>query len=352
MPVLGHALVGLAIGMCTKPSREVSSSSGSASFAYALWVPVAVALAYLPDVTGQLILVAGWSEARAMSHSVLFAIVASGAIAPALARMVQCSPRRVFVLALVSVLVHDLLDLAQATDRMLWWPLSRRHVVLGFAPIPTEPSREALVFGFLFAVFLGCRRVAASVTAGRGPQPPPPSDPPTPLAWVGRGAIVLIMLAATLTHYLRATRERQLEDARTLLETRSYQRALETLDQAERWPSTAKSGRIDYVRAEAYAGIGDRQRAESHYLRAYHADPTYFWAVADLALFYASSDAPLAERRRLIAPYLHRLKSEFTDHWDLPRTLATLERKLAPPPDPDPRPTESEHAAPRGKPRQ
>jgi hypothetical protein len=38
-----------------------------------------------------------------------------------------------------------------------------------------------------------------------------------------------------------------------------------------------------------------------HYLRAYQADPSYFWTVADLAVFYASSDEPLEVRRRRVA---------------------------------------------------
>jgi hypothetical protein len=108
-----------------------------------------------------------------------------------------------------------------------------------------------------------------------------------------------------------------------------YQAALEVLARAEPWPSTTKPGRIDYVRAEAYAGMGDRRRAETYYLRAYRADPTYFWTVADLALFYASSGGPVAERRRLVAPYLNRLRSEFVGHPALPEILARVERKLA-----------------------
>jgi hypothetical protein len=83
------------------------------------------------------------------------------------------------------------------------------------------------------------------------------------------------------------------------------------------------------VRAEAYAGMGDRGRAEIYYLRAYRADRTYFWAVADLALFYASSEEPVEERRRLAAPYLSRLRTEFVGHPALPAILSRVEQKLA-----------------------
>jgi hypothetical protein len=75
--------------------------------------------------------------------------------------------------------------------------------------------------------------------------------------------------------------------------------------------------------------MGDRRHAETYYLRACRADRTYFWAVADLALFYASSDEPVAERRRLAGPYLNRLRTEFAGYPPLPETLARVERKLA-----------------------
>jgi tetratricopeptide (TPR) repeat protein len=131
------------------------------------------------------------------------------------------------------------------------------------------------------------------------------------------------------------------ETGRALVEQRAYQVALEVLARAERWPSTTKPGRIDYVRAEAYAGMGDRRRAEMYYLRADRADPTYFWTVADLTIFYASSSDPIAERRRLVAPYLNRLRSEFEGHPALPKVLSRVERKLA-----APQPGEAPHSPP------
>ena len=141
-------------------------------------------------------------------------------------------------------------------------------------------------------------------------------------------------MGAVVTHSLRDAREAQLEIGRTLVEGGTYQAGLEALARAEPWPSTTKPGRIDYLRAEAYAGMGDRQRAEDYYLRAYRADRTYFWAVADLALFYASSGKPAAERRRLTAPYASQLRAEFAGHPALSETLTRVERKLmAPGPD-------------------
>jgi hypothetical protein len=83
------------------------------------------------------------------------------------------------------------------------------------------------------------------------------------------------------------------------------------------------------MRAEAHADMGDWQRAEAYYLRAYRADSTYFWAVADLALFYASLNEPAAERHRLLAPYLNRLQTEFAEHPDLPEVRARINRRFA-----------------------
>jgi len=136
-------------------------------------------------------------------------------------------------------------------------------------------------------------------------------------------------MGTVVTHSLRDAREAQLEIGRTLVEGGTYQAGLEALARAEPWPSTTKPGRIDYARAEAYAGLGERQRAENYYLRAYRADRTYFWVVADLALFYASSSEPVAERRRLAAPYMNQLRTEFAGHPDLPGILARVERKLS-----------------------
>lgn len=327
MPVLGHAFVGLAMGMCTRPSL-----GGRASARYplgsALWVPLAVVLAYLPDVAAQLMVLARFSKAQVISHSVLFAVLASSVIAPALSRIVPFSPLRLLVISLASILFHDLLDLAQATDRVPFWPFSERHVAFGRIAIPVDASREALLFGSAFLAFLICRHVAARLTAGHPTSSPVPRTDAACAAWIGRGAIILIMVAVGVTHYLRDVREHQLEEARILLQKHDYPSALRTLDHGERWPSTAKPGRLDYLRAEAYVGLGDRSRAEVYYLRAYQADPTYFWAVADLAIFYASSDAPQAERRRRIAPYLDSLRSRFRSHSDLPRVLATIERDL------------------------
>src|SRR5262249_29406838 len=134
----------------------------------------------------------------------------------------------------------------------------------------------------------------------------------SPRAWLSRSAIVGLIMAPVITHYLSDLRDNQFETARTLLLTqRDSTAALSALAQAERWPSSVQPSRIDYLRAEAYRQLGDRDTAEHYYLRSYRADPMYFWVVADLASFYASSPLPLDERRHLTAPYIRCLQREF-----------------------------------------
>jgi tetratricopeptide (TPR) repeat protein len=286
-------------------------------------------LAYLPDIVGQLGLIAGWGDARLLGHSVMFAIVASPAIAVGLMRLAPASFARAFVTALVSILVHDVLDLAQATDRAPWWPLSYRTFGFDLGLIPTDLRREAIVFGGLLLAFLALRQVLHRWTGQHALHPPLSARANAPAVWLGRALICAVVLAAVLTHSLRDARDAQLETGRALIDQRAYQAGLGALAQAERWPATTKPGRIDHLRAEAYAGMGDRQRAETYYLRAYRADRTYFWAVADLALFYASSAEAGAEPHEAAAPYLNRLRTDFVGHPALRKVLAQVEQKLA-----------------------
>ena len=96
--------------------------------------------------------------------------------------------------------------------------------------------------------------------------------------------------------------------------------------------SETKPGGLDYFAAEAYLGLGDRPHAEEYYLRAYRANPSDFWIVADLAVFLASSGEPASIRRERTEPFLRRLREDFTHHKDQPRFLGRIERKLARPP--------------------
>jgi hypothetical protein len=284
-----------------------------------------VVLSYVPDIGAQIGLAAGWRESRLLSHSLVFALAVSPPLAAVLARLAVVSFARALVIVAVSLLTHDVLDLAQATDRAPWWPLSHRALGLDVRLIPSDLVSEGAIFAGVFLVFLVLRhagrrtagRPAAGVAAASGPS------------WWAAALVVAVMLAALVTHALRDAREADLERGRALVEGGAYRAGLDVLDRADRWPSPVKPGRVDYLRAEAYAGLGDRRAAERHYVKADRADPTYFWTVADLALFHASSPAPAAERRRLVAPYVVRLRSDFAGHRELSQVLARIERRLA-----------------------
>ena len=184
------------------------------------------------------------------------------------------------------------------------------------------------MFGGSLLAFLALRGIVQHRRGRRSPNSPRAGGVKARWAWPGPASIVAIVLAALITHMLRDAREADLEMGRALVRERAYRAALEALTRADRWPSTARPGRIDHVRAEAYLGLGDRRAAELAYLRADRADPTYFWTVADLALFYASSSESLAERRRLVEPYAKRLRSKFVGNPDVPKILTRIERQL------------------------
>src|SRR5882724_3452872 len=169
MPVLGHAFVGLTIAVATRPSARGPSEAPAIGAASALWLPAVVVLAYLPDIVAQLGLIAGWSDSRLLGHSVIFAVAVSPAIAAVLVRLTGVSFTRAFITALVSLLVHDVLDLAQATDRAPWWPLSDRPIGVDLGLVPTGLLREAAVFGGLLVGVFALRYLAHR--------------------WVGRGAV-------------------------------------------------------------------------------------------------------------------------------------------------------------------
>jgi membrane-bound metal-dependent hydrolase YbcI (DUF457 family) len=322
MPLLGHAFVGLATGIAIAPfPAGHPPATARERVARALWLPTTVVLAYLPDVATGVGILLGTSHWHVIGHSVLFAVLVSPVLAMLGAAMGRLPLARIGAVALGSVLAHDLLDMAQSTDRRPWWPFSLRHVHIGVLPIPVDATREVLLFGALFAGFVG---LYAVIHRAR----PRSSDLAPALLWTGRILVVALMIAAIAVHALRAERERRLAEARSLLAHHRPVEALGALDEAERWPSMATPGRIDYLRAEAWLERGDRRRAEHYYQRADRTDPGVFWVVADLALFHASGDGSPEERQRAAAPFMERLRRDFAQHHALPAVLAKIERRL------------------------
>jgi tetratricopeptide (TPR) repeat protein len=216
--------------------------------------------------------------------------------------------------------------------RLLWWPISSRPVSFASGEVGLSITSQVLVFGGSLLALLMVRWIWHLRSDRSGQESERIADQGSrswQRVWVTGGITALLLLAVAATQYLRDVRERQLDLAWTMISRKQGASALDVLDQAERWPSTARPGRIDYARAEAYADMGQRAKAEQYYLRSYRADPSCFWTVADLAVFYASSDEPLEVRRRRAAPYLSRLTGEFANEAGLPRCLAKLERRLS-----------------------
>jgi membrane-bound metal-dependent hydrolase YbcI (DUF457 family) len=327
MPVIGHAFVGVGTAILTHPKdRAPAGTPGGPGVA--LWVPVLLALAYLPDIVSQLTLVAGWESARELGHSFLFAGLASFSLGPLLAQLVGDSPLRGFAIVLGSILGHDLLDVLQSTDRMPFWPFSDRIVGPAREIIPDRMLYEAAIFGSAFAVLLGFRWARA----GGNPLhliDDPRADPASRLRLrVGWFVVGLFTVAVAVLNVRKNFREEQLNEAVRLVESGRYDDGLALLEEAQKWPGRPARGRVDYLKAEAAYGVGDRRRAEEHYLRSYAADPNYFWLVGDMAAFYAEGTEAPEERRRRAAPFMQRLRTDFSEHRELPAQLARIESKL------------------------
>src|SRR5262245_47629391 len=317
MPVVGHAFAGLATAMQFAPAsaRDRRQPTSAAS---ALWAPAVVATSYFPDVVTQLGGALGVSHANFYGHQPAVGLAAGILLGGAWARLAGTPALRAMAIAVGCILGHDLLDSVQGTD----WAWNFRIVqsaVLGISP---RVVSEAIVSASLFAIFLAWRMWAVESRQTRATR--------TALTrWMPRAIVAVILLAAVGTYLLRARHERQLNEARRLLEGGRYVEALQMADLADGWPRGNRPGRIDVVRAEAHQHLGHHDVSEKLLLRAYKQDPTNFWALADLAECYASSDRPAAERRRLAESRVAELRSRFPRHPSLHNVLVGIERELS-----------------------
>jgi len=317
MPVLGHAFVGWGTALVVSPGVRGGPAPSARASVY--WIPAVILLAYAPDVAAQLGLALGWTQAPRAAHSVAFALVLAPLAGFGLAVLLAIRNRLAIAVSLGSILLHDLLDLLQTPDRQPLWPFSGWHLGEGTGLIPTSGLLESLVFAGAFGLFLAGRHLVRP--GGRTEAQPRPRSPVTV------ALVALIVAAAAMTHSLRAVRHGQLDRARFLARESRYSEALAAAADADRWPSTAHPGRVDHVRAEAFEGLGRLDEAIAGYRRAVEADPTSFWALADLAAACASSSQD--DVRALAAPLRTRLAREFAAHPALPGALGRIDRRLA-----------------------
>jgi hypothetical protein len=320
MPVIGHAFVGIA----TAPELEPGGRRNPRPvrpLARTLWLPAVVGLAYLPDVVTQLGLWMGYGSAKLAGHSVLLGTVAGLLVGIVWARLSGGSPRALCVLAIGSILVHDLLDLLQDTDRVPFWPITAHAVGAGWLALPDRLSSELLIFGLPWGLYEARRYLQAHSCAGSGRRAP------AGVSWAGRGLVILILVSAVVFEGARADRERRMTLAEGLLRAGHFAEALAAADAADRWPPSRPS-RTDIIRGEAYEGLGETTRAELFYLRAYRSDPEDFWAVAELAEFYCSHGS-VAARRQSAAPYVDALRRRFSQHPSFRAVMDRVQRAVS-----------------------
>lgn len=317
MPVVGHAFAGLATAMQFGPASARNRRQPTA-LASAMWAPAVVATSYFPDIVTQIGGALGATHANYYGHQPALGAAAGVLLGGAWSLSARTPARRAMAIAVGCILGHDLLDFVQATN----WAWSFRLVqnsALGLSP---RVLSEAIVSASLFAVYLAWRMGSGrsqGVFANR-----------TVLArWTPRAVVAVILLAAVGTYVLRGRHERQVNEARRLLESGRYVEALQMADLADGWPRGNRPGRIDVIRAEAHQHLGHHDLAETLLVRAYEEDPTNFWALADLAECYASSGRPPAERRRLTESTVAELRQRFSRHPSLHSVLVGIERELS-----------------------
>jgi hypothetical protein len=325
MPVVGHAFVGLATAVQFEPASRRDGGTLS-PLTVVCWAPVVVAVSYFPDLVKQLGSSLGWPLAGVFGHSLVVAFAGGALFAACWARVSAISPKLLLGLSIGSILGHDFLDLLQSTDRAPFWPWSTRIITSGTPWLPTHLMSETVLFAALFAAFAAWR-VATGRTLGSLTAPP---QVPRAWLWSIRGAAAALIAAALAVHAFRARLEHQLDAAERFVQRGQYAEALALADRIDgAWLAATKPGRVDIVRAQVSEALGDSARAEALYRRAFDEDPTNFWAAVDIAEYYANSDRPLDERRRLVQPYLAALRTRFVSYRELPAILDRIDRRLA-----------------------
>ena len=326
MPVIGHTLVGLATAIQFEP-RSDRKGLALRPAALALWMPLVVIVSYVPDILSQLGSMAGLARASLAGLSIVVGVCAGTLIGALWAAATGLSYARLMSVSIGAILFHDVLDILQATDRAPFWPWSTRIVTAGVL-LPRRSILEGALFLGLLLAFVAWRRHSGLSLGSLGWLIDVRPRSSSPLAWVARATVIAILVTAVGTRTLRSRRERAAREAAELNAQGRYADALRVADTADRWPWPVRPGRLDIIRGEAHDAMGQSAVAEQYFLHAYEEDPTNFWAVADLAEFYATRTAPAADRRRLAQPYTEELRQRFPRHEALTDVLARVERKL------------------------
>ncbi|MCX5903281.1 MAG: hypothetical protein NTV89_07375 [Proteobacteria bacterium] len=151
---------------------------------------------------------------------------------------------------------------------------------------------------------------------------------------LSRITVIIILLCAGATQYLRNNRIELFYQARTIILTsNNYIRALELLTGADRWPYGAEQASVEYYKARAYRGLGDFKQAEQHYLASLAEDPRNFNSIGDLALLYASGKEDAALRRSRAEPYVKQLLAYHATHQGIKGYLKKIGAALGVPAD-------------------
>lgn len=325
MPLLGHAFTGMATACIVSTSSKTNTSKSDNYFSPFLSSTL-IALAYLPDIVSQVLLLLNWHNGRTFGHSLLFAVIAAIPAGILLCRQTPFTLKQSVALGFSSILLHDILDILQSTDRQPFWPFSTATVGTDFSYIPTNPTKEALIFASIYCLILGYYFLRHK----RVPLPPQTSKPySTTQVWIGRLLIFSIVLSAVATHHLRSQRLREFQQTRPYLKQHKYKELFQTLDTVDKWPKITHAGRTDYFRGEAYLQQHKLDLAETYFLKSYAQDNNFFWCVANLALTYALSDRTQEKRVTLSAPYLFQLQTQFSRHREYPNYMRKIQHNLS-----------------------
>src|SRR5687767_360287 len=245
MPVIGHALAGLALAAISGRDDAPSGSMRRRTLSL-------VVLSYAPDLASLLMSGRGRATAVAVSHSWLVAIAASAVLTPVAARWLGMTRAAGFAWTLGAIALHDGMDILQSPGRMPLWPWPWTPTIGPWIPSSLRGEVLACLTVLVIVVFVAARngRVRLSVSPD----------------WLTLVGVSTILLAAGVVSDLRDRRERDVSRARALAESQRYAEALVACDTAERWPSPAAPGRVEYIRAMAWWGLGERRKAETAYL--------------------------------------------------------------------------------------